>query len=332
MAGQHVSIPLPGSRAVGPATEIWGSDQWRREALRWIDAQFSAHGIVRLPSTPPQPKLRPWSTLLVLDTQEHGRFWFKAGVPELAPETQVISTLRNVAPGSIPVPLAIDHERHWSLTGDLGKTMQDAGDATDMSKMSALLRLYARVQRGSNAFVSDLIAAGVPQRGPQDIARELLGMRISPMVAHGVRAAAGRLDALRLPLTIQHGDLHAGNIFITNPAPANFAAVIADWSDASVGNPLCSLLVPMRRIREELPGAEGERAAERLTRAYLSCWSDLANSAALKAALPDAMIVARAGELVMWRKALARATRAEQAKWGQLGARTLQEITEAVGG
>lgn len=330
MSGQHVPSPLPGSDIFGPASAVWGSDEWRRHALQWVDEQFAAHGISRAATSPTQPKLRPWSTLMVIDTDGHGRFWFKASLPELAPETHIMTVLRKQSPGAVPEPLAVDHERGWSLTLDLGPSMRDAGDAADVSKASALMRHYARIQRGSTAFVPDLVAAGVPQRSPQDIARELLGMRISPAVAHGVRAAAGRLDALGLPMTIQHGDLHAGNVYITNPAPAFFSAIIADWNDASIGNPLCSLLVPLRRIREDIPGADGIRAAERLTRAYLSCWSDVATSAELKASLVDAMIIAKAGELVNWRRALARATREEKATWGQYGAASLNEITASL--
>ena len=321
---------LPGSTSTASATEVWGSTQWRQEALRWIDAYLESHGTERLPTIPPQPRLRPWSTLLVIDTVDHQRLWFKAGLPELSPETRIMTQLRKVAPDSIAAAVAVDHERRWSLTPDLGRTMHDEGLGSDVSRLSALLRVYARVQRASASVSEKLRRDAVPVMTPQTVARELLSMRVSPDIAHAVRAAAGRLEDLSLPLTIHHADLHPGNVYVTNSAPASFQAVIGDWGDATLANPLTSLLSPMRHVRSTLSAADGEVAAQRLTRAYLSCWSDLAPSGRLKAAIPDALFVAKAHELVTWRRALSRATHDERVQWGTYGANTLREMAEQV--
>lgn len=56
-----------------------------------------------------------------------------------------------------------------------------------------------------------------------------------------------RLDALGLPLTIEHGDLHSGNVFSADGSTAAVHdARFFDWGDAYLGNPLCSLLVALR--------------------------------------------------------------------------------------
>lgn len=318
--------PLPGSTSREPATTVWASDDWRHAALKWVDAQLAERRQKRTPRIPPQPRLRPWSTLLVIDTEDGARYWFKAGLPELAPEGEILRWLGKVAPDAIARPIAIDHENRWSLTPDLGRSMRDAGHGSDISTLSSLLRSYARLQRASIGVTAQLADAGVSTLTPQDVARQIRAMRVPAEIAQRVRDAARRLEDVGLPHTIQHGDLHPGNVFITNPAPASFSAIIADWNDASIGNPLASLLAPLRQIRAALPGAEGEKAAERLMRAYLSTWSEHARSSALKAAVPDALLIARSTELIIWRKALARATHDERVQWGRHGTRTLQEM------
>ena len=332
MTPQRFDVPLAGSDQLAPATEVWGSEAWRWAALRWIDAQLEQRGMARVPKTPPQPRLRPWSTLLVIDTERHGRFWFKAAIPEVANEAGVLAALRSVAPDTVEIPLIADAERRWMLTPDLGRSMKDSGHDTDLSMISALLRRYSRLQRGSTAVLKELTDAGVPKLGPSDIARELLGMPIDPHVTHFVRGAASRLEELGLPTVIDHGDLNAGNIFVTNPAPAAFTAVVGDWHDAGLGHPLVSLFAPVSNVRGELQRrseAEADAASERLIRAYISTWSDLVSTATLRHRLQDAQVVAHARQLVMWKRALVRASDAERAQWGRYGTRDMDALVRA---
>lgn len=315
---QAGSGPLPGSDRLGPASSIWDTDDWRWEATRWIDAALGRRGVERVPTSPRQPRIRPWSTQLVVET-DHGRVWFKAGLPEQTPEVAVLDALGGVAPDLVPPTWASDAERGWLLQPDQGRTLQQVATAeTIVPAWSSVLRGYARLQRASASVVDRLERAGVPRFTPDDLVDEWIARgRPAERVADArLREAADRLATVELPPTVQHDDLHAGNVFCTSTGEAALqAARIFDWGDAYLGNPLCSLLIALRNpsYHFDLP-ADPERDA-RLARAYLSGWSDLATPSTLNRVLPDALLLARVGRVLGWGRALARASDAERAQW-----------------
>lgn len=103
-----------------------------------------------------------------------------------------------------------------------------------------------------------------------------------------------------------------------------------DWGDSYVGHPLCSLLISLRdpMYHFGLP-ADPERD-ERLARAYLSGWSDLATPTTLNALVPDALLLARVGRLLGWDRALARAEDSERAQWQPHIDQWASEVLEVV--
>ncbi len=240
-------------------------------------------------------------------------------MPEQSPEAAVLDLLRRVAPDAVIPTWAADAERGWLLQPDHGKLLRDVATAdTIVSAWSGVLRGYARLQRASASIAEDLVAAGVPKLAPQDlVTRWIARARPEERAADAsLREAADRLDSLGLPPTIQHDDLHAGNVFCADVSTRALQdARVFDWGDAYVGNPLCSLLVALRNpsYHFDLP-ADSERDA-RLARAYFSGWSDLATPSALTAALPDALLLARVGRLIGWERALARADEGEREQW-----------------
>lgn len=332
MTRQPTPSALPGSDRVGPASEVWSSDAWRWEAIRWMDAALERRGIARVPTTPLQPRLRPWSTVLVADTTDQGRVWFKAGLPEMTPEAALLRVLRSIAPDAVPVVWADDVERGWLLMPDQGPTLRDAQRADDaVNHMSAVVRRYARLQRSSASVVDAMRAAGVPEMSPREIARRWQGLGLRPDTTCEVRQAAQRLDDLGLPLTIQHDDLHAGNVFADGSTRGSHDARIFDWGDATISHPLCSLLVPLKQVSEGLEAGVAEAARERVLRAYLSGWGDVVPSSALADALDDALLLARVGRVFTWQRALTRATPAERRQWGRHGRTLIAEINAACG-
>lgn len=325
-------IPLPGSDEVGPASEIWSSKEWRWEAVRWMDAALERRGISRVPTTPLQPRVRPWSTLLVADTTDQGRVWFKASVPEATPEVAVLRILRSAAPDAVPVVWADDAERGWLLMPEQGPVLRDVETPqTSLSLASSVLRRYAHVQRSSASVTAALVEAGVPMLSPREIAKQWQGLRLKPDTTREVRMAAQRLERLGLPLTVQHDDLHSGNVFADGSAAGMHEARIFDWADASVAHPLCSLLVPLERAADGLDADEAAQAQARLKRAYFSCWSDHVSTATLDGAMDDALLVARVGRVLTWRRSLARATTEERRHWGAHGRKLIAEINASVG-
>lgn len=322
---------LPGGDRWGPASAVWATDSWRWDATRWIDAELERRGVRRVPTSPRQPRIRPWSTQLVVETDQ-GRVWFKAAVPEQSPEVSVLQLLRRVAPDAVPPIWAGDDSRCWLLQPDQGRVLREVATAdTIMSAWSSLLRRYARLQRASSAVVDDLVAAGVPELGPDALVSAWTARdRPQERAADArLREAADRLESVDLPRTIQHDDLHAGNVFCSDTGGLALQdARIFDWGDAYVGHPFCSLLVSLRNPTYHFGLPADPERDERLVRAYLSGWSDLATPSTLTALVPDALLLARVGRLLGWGRALARADEQERAQWGPHVERWTAEVLE----
>lgn len=309
---------LPGGDRWGPASAVWETDDWRWAATRWIDAALERRGVTRVPTSPRQPRIRPWSTQLVIETDQ-GRAWFKASVPEQTPEASVLGLLQKVAPDVVPPTWAGDAGRSWLLQPDQGRQVRDVATAESIvPAWSVVLRDYARLQWASAAVVDDLVAAGVPKLAPHDlvaawVARDRPNERPADQRLH---EAAERLDAVGLPLTIQHDDLHAGNVFCAGVGDAALQnARVFDWADAYVGHPLCSLLIALRNPTYHFGMPADREREQRLARVYLAGWSGLAAPSALGAILPDALLLARVGRLMGWERGLSRASEQERAEW-----------------
>lgn len=311
------------------ATEVWSSRDWMRDATAWIEENLARRGVTRVPTSPRQPRLRPWSTLLVVET-DHGRVWFKACAPGLRSEVPVLDALTDVAPDLVPPIWASDAAQGWLLMPDQGPTLREVATPQDMpSLLTAALRRYARAQRASAKAVERLREVGVPSFGPTELVDAWAAEGLAADAVPALRAAAERLDAVGLPTTLQHDDLHPGNIFVVDGSSASMHdARIFDWGDAYLGNPLCSLLIPLRSAAAQFELPEDPERDARMVRAYLTCWSDLASSTALHKVMDDALLLARVGRIMGWRRALANASDAERAEWAEHPMRWVKEVVE----
>ncbi|WP_431841035.1 phosphotransferase [Calidifontibacter indicus] len=314
-----------------PATLVWTSREWLREATAWIDESLERRGITRVPTSPLQPRVRPWSTQLVVDT-DHGRVWFKAAAPSMTPEVPIYSAIGDVAPDLLQPLWASDAERGWLLSPDQGPVLRDGADAETVTPLtSAVLRRYARLQKAAVKVADRLCDNGVPRLEPYDLVREWDAQGFGPRATTALADAADRLLAAGFPTTIQHDDLHLGNVFGDGSTAGAHDARIFDWGDAYVGHPLCSLLIPLRSPSAGFGLPEDPERDARLVRAYLTCWSELGSSTALSALLPDALLLARVGRILGWQRALAHATDAQKREWAQHPQRWIDEVVELAG-
>jgi len=78
-----------------------------------------------------------------------------------------------------------------------------------------------------------------------------------------------RLDDSGIPPSLQHDDLHDGNVFVR---PGGYA--IVDWGDAVVAHPFGSLLVALRSIAARFGLPPGSAESRRLRDADLERWSE----------------------------------------------------------
>jgi hypothetical protein len=182
-------------------------------------------------------------------------------------------------PDRVPEVVAADIERSWLLTRDGGVRIADSGA---FDAFPRALELYGELQVGEVAHVDEFLAMGL-----RDLRLPVVIDLYEPFFErdHGLepdevarlRALAPRfrelcaeLEALGLPASIQHDDLHEWNVFVRGDRVALY-----DWGDASVGFPLWSWLKPSGALEQ----AEPSRTA------YLSAWQSFASEKQLRRAL-----------------------------------------------
>lgn len=183
----------------------------------------------------------------------------------------------------------------------LGDLLKQEPDAT--SRLTPFVRRYAELQIMLSRRVDDLLALGVPDLRPHVVAdrfeallddgsvRAAVGRRVADIgpgfmdggpdrdpdevwmtnaeferlrrAAPKLRATCDELAGIGVPVSLDHSDLHPGNIVDLGGRTAPF-----DWGDASVAHPFSTLLVLRRSARSIL----GPEQADALREAYLEPW------------------------------------------------------------
>jgi hypothetical protein len=297
------------------ATELQWRDAASLEAAQaWARATLSRLGRP-VEGEIEQVHVVPWSTVLRVPTAD-GPVWMKAQIEALAHEAGVAEALAVLRPDVVPALLARDPATGWMLLADAGERLREriAGDPTQRAWLD-VLPLYAGLQRDSATIHAELLAAGAPDLGAagQPLALAALmedGPALQPDHEEALTAdelarlpalharvvdAHEALVALGLPETIQHDDLHDGQVFVRDGG-----YVVIDWGDACVSCPLLTLVVTLRVLALRLGVEPGARELEPFRDAYLEAWSDLAPRSELVAALPQVELVGRVNRALTW--------------------------------
>src|SRR5207244_6081507 len=90
-------------------------------------------------------------------------------------------------------------------------------------------------------------------------------------------AACDELSASSLPLTLEHGDLWASNIYIGDGEPQ-----FIDWTDACLSHPFLSLGPLLRSAGWDAQLQDNSGAVRTIADAYLEPWSAYASPAELR--------------------------------------------------
>jgi hypothetical protein len=169
----------------------------------------------------------------------------------------------------------------------------------DRSRSERMMEHYARAQQAVAPRVEELLVIGVPDRRLARLPRLWADLLADPewlMVGHelGVREADLRriealdvrglcdtLAGLNLPETLNHDDLHTGNVVARGGR-----YTIVDWAESSVTHPLISGLIPLRDGKYILE--YDDAWLDRISSAFLMAWADYAPLDDLRAALPAA--------------------------------------------
>jgi len=246
---------------------------WLAEVRAWIEQQVTVTGEIE------QPHLRVWGTVLRVPTTD-GVVWFKAAREAFAYEARVLEVLVPLAPDLLPEIVAARPEAGWLL-------LRDAGDRAREHPIpwAPLLRRYAELQIAAAPHAGELLEAGLVDNRSPDVERLL--DYLTPARAEALHARLpevegrlARLAASPLPATIDHNDLHDGNVFSRDGR-----ARIIDWGDASLAHPLLTLTV------EEDPSAR---------EAYLEPWEAFAPREQILAEVEDVLALRFLLRAVTW--------------------------------
>jgi Phosphotransferase enzyme family len=230
----------------------WTSAAWLAEAHGWIEQELARLGTG---ATGPiaQPHVYPWSTVLRVPTPD-GDLWFKANVESLAYEAAVVSLLSERRPDCVPPLLAVDLERGWMLMADAGTRLRELVEQErELGRWLEILLLYAGVQLDLAGEADDLVARGAPDRRlarlptlyeellddlgtawPVDDRERLRGE------VERVWRLSEELADFAIPETIQHDDLHDGQVFVRDGRYR-----LLDWADSCVSHPFFTLSVTL---------------------------------------------------------------------------------------
>jgi len=229
--------------------ERWRDPAWLSEAMEWVDQRLAETGRPRTGETD-QVHVRPWGTAISVPTDQ-GPVWFKATTEELVHEAVVTHLLSQRVPDRVPPLIADDTDRGWMLMEDAGSRLREIiAEERDLSRWADVLDGAADIARAMEPDVERLVAAGVPDRRLAVLPDRYAELVDSANVEQRFRDAVPRVREMAAELasydvteTLQHDDLHDGNVFVRGDRQR-----IMDWGDAVVSHPFFTLSVTLEGV------------------------------------------------------------------------------------
>src|SRR5262245_40459763 len=229
----------------------WSDPAWLSDAESWICDSMARAGLVQAGPIE-QPHVRPWSTVLRVPVAS-GDLWFKANMPSLRYEAAVLDILNRGCSTPVPRLFAVDLERGWMLMADAGVLLRDVVTrGRSLRRWLDLLPVYAQLQIDAATEVDAFLAAGVPSRRLEVLSSqydrlldEVRGLTSDETTRlHSLRSTVREMcDALAahaIDETIQHDDLHDGQVFVQENE-----YVIADWAECCISHPFFTMAVTL---------------------------------------------------------------------------------------
>lgn len=315
-----------------PFSERVAHGDWRRAAESWTRDRLADEGLEVVGSIE-QPRIRPWSTQLVVPT-DAGRIWFKANCAYMSFEPALQVELSRVSPDAVDLPLAVDRQRGWMLTHDRGQTLGDSVEPTVDDWCDVVARV-AELQRLAADREDALLSAGLPDCRPSTVVGrfdrlvDVLSALPERHPAHvsaevGAQLASARprlvdavaeLESSSLPTTWQHGDLHPWNVFAGGGR-------FFDFGDGQWAHAVEVLSVPEGWIgRPQQQGLSWPAVVE----AYADAWGLSPDD--VRGQLRAASRTQPVNRTLLWWGCLLEATAAE---WTQRGDGVLQHLTRVL--
>jgi hypothetical protein len=261
----------------------WTEPEWLAGAAAWIRERVDVAGELD------RFHVRWWSTVIRVPTRAED-LYFKAVATGFLFEPPLTAKLFELKPDRVTALLDIDLDRGWMLMRDAGRRLREVVvSKADLRHWELALPRYAELQLAATPFAGELLALGTP-----DARLSVLPHQLDAVLARPVRgltpaqqervlaavpefeAMCRELAAYGIPETIQHDDLHDGQVFLRDGRYLFF-----DWGDSCISHPFHSLTVALRANAAKLGLEPGGRELERLRDAYLEPFGDLREAANL---------------------------------------------------
>jgi len=208
-----------------------------------------------------------------------GLAWFKACGAVQAFEPRLTADLFRRRPGQVAEVIGCDEQRAWLLLADAGTPVGALGNPPEA--WLAVLPSYAELQRDEAPYADDHVRHGVP-----DLRLAALPARYHDLIRRDLPLDADEVARLRafapkfsdlcaelaaagVPETVQHDDLHHGNVFDLDGRMR-----VLDWGDSSISHPFASLFVTFRFLEEVTRLPPDDPWFPRLRDAYLEPWGE----------------------------------------------------------
>lgn len=229
----------------------WTDAAWQAEAHAWIDARLTGLGRPRTGEVE-QPHVREWATAMRVPTAV-GPVWFKATCEALRHEAAVHQVVSARHPDRVPPLLAADLGQGWMLSADAGRRLREVvEDERSLARWHDVLGGYAEVQLACEPVAAGLVAAGAPHHPlgtlAADYAALVAGLETRVEVEARLRDVdavadmAARLASYEIAETVNHDDLHDGQVFL---GADDGTHLVLDWGDSCVSHPFFSLAVTL---------------------------------------------------------------------------------------
>ena len=273
----------------------WRERAWRTGAVRWAERRLAERDI-DVTGKPEQIHVVPWSTVIRLPT-DRGAVFFKAIWPPEKREAAITEALARWQPKDVAVVLAADRTRGWLLLDDAGEKLRTIiKKDNDIRRWRTVLPQYAELQLAVAKHANELLKLGAPDRRAASLAmqyerllkdRHLLQIGVNGGLTQSqYRKLVNLVPQVRewsayvggtVPDTIQHDDLHDGQVFVKDGRYR-----ILDWGDTVVSHPFYSLTVALRSIGRTFKLKDDAPELRRLTDLYLEPFTAVATKKQLQ--------------------------------------------------
>ncbi len=231
------------------SVRTWTNPDWLASVQGWIDEQLDAMDLRRTGDIE-QPHIYPWSTVLRIPTGGDA-VWFKANSASLRHEPKLVHLLATRRPDLVPALLAFDGDRGWMLMADAGTQLRTVVAAErSLHRWLDVCRLTAELQLDVADAVTDMVALGVPDLRlttlPEKYDELMHTLDARPryrLALSQVEDMCDELDAFGIPASVQHDDLHDGQVYLRDGCYR-----LLDWGDACVSHPFFTLSVTLQGV------------------------------------------------------------------------------------